>query len=145
MAIDPDWKKAQDKVAEALKKFEATRKDFWPRRFTDTYEARGNTVQSQPSDQWCLFDGTFFLVEVKSSHYPDKFYFKDVQNSQWIGARRVVAAGGRTVFMIVRLPGWEWFRIDGLRMWLMKEAGENGVAWSAMERIPKLTAEAILA
>jgi hypothetical protein len=143
MVTEPDWKKAQNKVANALKAFELTRKDFWPRRFTDTYEARGEVVQRQPSDQWVLWNGIFYLVEVKSSNYEDKFYFKDVRTSQFIGARRSTAAGGRSVFVIVKLPEWKWHKVQGMTLWTMKEAGEKGILWSQMDVI-QLTAEEIL-
>lgn len=126
-----------------LKEAASVRKDLWPKRFSDSREA-GRTIQDQPSDQWVLFQGKFYLVEVKSSNDPMRFYFKNIQPSQLIGARRSNAAGGRTVFMIVKLPEWLWFKVCGMRIVELKEQGEAGISWTEMEHIKKLSAEAIL-
>jgi penicillin-binding protein-related factor A (putative recombinase) len=142
MAKDPDWKIAQNKVASVLKNFAATRKDCWPGRFSDSHEA-GQLIKAQPADGYCLYKGLFNLIEVKSSHYTDKFYVKDVQPSQFIGARRCTAAGGRSLFIIAKLPDWTWYKVDGMLLWMCKENNIPGIAWSDMEKI-KLTAEEIL-
>ena len=130
-------------MADALKDFASVRKDCWPKRFSDSREA-GRLIQDQPSDQWVLYQGTFYLVEVKSSNDPMKFYFKNIQPSQLIGARRSHAAGGRTTFMIVKLPEWLWFKIDGMRIVELKDQGEAGISWTDMQYVPKLSAEVIL-
>lgn len=143
MARDKDWKLAQDKVGDCFRKYMDSRKDFYFRRFTDTYEAGGNVVQKQPSDTWFIYQGMYSLCEIKSSHYADKFYFKDVQNSQWIGALRVLAAGGYSMFLIVKLPEWQWHLVSGRRMLELRELGENGMPWSDMTKI-RLHAETIL-
>jgi penicillin-binding protein-related factor A (putative recombinase) len=140
--MNKDWKKAQDNVSKVLKSFMDVRKDFYFKRFTDTYEA-GNIVQNQPSDFWFIHKGIFTICEVKSSNYTDKFYVKDIRPSQFIGARRVTAAGGKSLFLIVKLPEWQWHRIDGMLLWSCKDNGIPGVAWDGMEQI-KLTAEEIL-
>ena len=92
------WKKAQDEVDKVFKEFEEARKDFVWRRFSDTYEARGTVVQAQFSDRWVLWRGSFSLVEIKSCHQ-DRFPFKDVRQVQFIGARRITAAGGNSIFL----------------------------------------------
>lgn len=143
MAKDPNWKKAQDRVQDRLKKFMDTRKDFFFKRFTDTYEAGGNIVQSQPSDIWLLYQGKFSLCEVKSSEYKDKFYFKDVRPSQWNGAIRVLASGGYSMFLIVKLPEWQWYFVPGRTMLAVRSTGEAGIKWSDMQAI-NLTAEVIV-
>lgn len=140
-----DWKKAQNKVQDALKLFESGRKDFWWKRFTDTYEAAGNIVQDQPSDLWFIYRGDFSLLEIKSSHYADKFYFKDIRNSQLIGARRVVASGGYSFFFIVKLPEWTWHWVPGVMVWDYINRGDKGMPWEDMNKIGrKLDFEALL-
>jgi len=143
MAQNLNWKKAQDKVNSKLKDFMDSRKDFYFKRFTDTYEAAGKIVQSQPSDLWFIYQGAFVICEVKSSEYADKFYFKDVRPSQWVGALRVLASGGRSIFLIVKLPEWQWYFIPGRTMLAIRETGEPGIKWSQMRPI-KLTAEEII-
>lgn len=140
---DPNWKKAQDRVNTQLKSFMDTRKDFYFKRFTDTYEAGGKVVQSQPSDLWMIYQGEFAICEVKSSEYADKFYFKDVRPSQWVGALRILASGGRSMFLIVKLPEWQWYFAPGRLMLQIRESGEKGIFWSQMIPI-KLTAEVII-
>jgi penicillin-binding protein-related factor A (putative recombinase) len=102
MSADAAWKKAQNKVKEALKLFESQRKDFWYRAFVDTYAARGEIVQEQPADFWALYKGHYQLIEVKSCHQA-RFPFQDVRPSQWAGIRRAEAAGGSAYFLIVKL------------------------------------------
>lgn len=133
------WKKAQEKLKNYLNT--VTRKDFWYKAFTDTYAAGGKIVQDQPSDFWALDRGIFCVLEVKSCHQP-KFYFKDVRPSQFIAARRVVAAGGISRFLIVKLPEWQWHIVDGSELWRRKEAGDAGITWAEMTPI-KLDWEAI--
>jgi len=137
-----NWKLAQDKVQKVLKVFMDSRKDFYFKTFTDTYQAGGNVVQNQPSDLWMLYQGKFAICEIKSSEYKDKFYFKDVRPSQWIGAMRVLAAGGFSFFLIVKIPDWQWYFVTGRRMLDIKESGEAGIYWQQMTPI-KLTAEII--
>ena len=129
-----NWKKAQDKVKKWLKGFEATRKDFWWGDYPDTYAAGGRIIKEQPSDLWMLFKGNFCLLEVKSSEYKDKFYLKDVRPSQWIGVRRATAAGGYSIFMIVKLPEWQWHIVDGKKLWAMKSKGQAGIRWEQMQK-----------
>jgi hypothetical protein len=71
-------------------------------------------------------------MEVKSSHYEDKFYFKDVQPGQWAGARRITAAGCQSIFVLVKLPGWHWHIVDGREMVRLKMHGEAGIRWNDM-------------
>ncbi len=138
-----NWKKAQDRVQKVLKVFMDSRKDFYFKTFTDTYQAGGNVVQNQPSDLWFIFQSKFAICEIKSSEYKDKFYFKDVRPSQWIGAMRVLAAGGHSLFLIVKIPEWQWYFIPGRLMLTIKESGEAGIYWAQMTPI-KLTAEVIV-
>jgi len=138
-----DWKKAQTKVKNALKAFEKERKDFWVQEPVDTYKA-GNVVQEQPADLWFLDRGAFGLLEVKSSHYADKFYFKDVRPAQWIGVRRAVAAGGMSAFILAKLPDWEWYMMAGMAFYTAKELGAVGLKWSDMQRLTQLDATTIL-
>lgn len=142
MAHNDNWKKAQDRVNKTLKGFMDTRKDFYFKRFTDTYEAGGTTVQSQPSDIWFVYRGEYCICEIKSSEYVDKFYFKDVRPSQWVGAIRILAAGCKSMFLIVKLPEWQWYFCPGRKMLAIRESGEAGIRWSEMTPI-KLTAEEI--
>lgn len=131
---DP-WKKAQDEVDRVFKAFEETRKDFVWKRFTDTYEAQGKVVQAQFSDRWVLWRGLFSLVEIKSCHQ-DRFPFKDVRPVQFIGARRVAAAGGNSIFLIKHVPTGLWHRICGMELWRQKESsGMSSIGWDQMERI----------
>lgn len=131
---DP-WKQAQDQVDNLFKSFEAQCKDFVWKRFTDTYEAQGKVVQAQFSDRWVLWQGRFYLVEIKSCHQ-DRFPFKDVRPVQFIGARRVAAAGGGSVFLIKHVPTGLWHRIAGTKLWHLKEnSGSASAEWSQFERI----------
>ena len=140
---EPNWKKAQQRVNDKLKDFMNTRKDFYFKRFTDTYEAGGDKiVQSQPSDIWFVYRGEYCICEVKSSEYADKFYFKDVRPSQWVGATRILAAGCKSMFLLVKLPEWQWYFAPGRLMLQIRESGEAGIRWAEMMPI-KLTAEVI--
>lgn len=131
---DP-WKLAQDQVDKVFKAFEETRKDFVWKRFTDTYEAQGKVVQSQFSDRWVLWNGKFYLVEIKSCHQ-DRFPFKDVRPSQFIGTRRVVAAGGKSLFLIKHVPTGLWHRICGMRLWQHKDSSDMAsIGWNQLDRI----------
>lgn len=138
-----DWKKAQTKVKNALKLYEKERKDFWLQEPVDTYKA-GNVVQEQPADLWFLHRGVFGLLEVKSSHYADKFYFKDVRPAQWIGVRRSVAAGGMSAFILAKLPDWEWYMVAGTDFYARKEAGAVGMHWHDMTKLKRFDAATIL-
>jgi penicillin-binding protein-related factor A (putative recombinase) len=129
--MDP-WKKAQEHVKKMF--VSVTRKDFLWKAFTDTYSAQGTIVQDQPSDFWVLDRGTFYTIEVKSCHQT-KFYFKDIRPSQLIAARRVPAAGGISIFLIVKLPEWQWHMLNGLTIFNLKQDGEAGVTWNNMHNI----------
>ena len=131
---DP-WKKAQDQVDGVFKAFESSCKDFVWKRFTDTYEAQGKVVQAQFSDRWVLWRGRFYLVEIKSCHQ-DRFPFKDIRPIQLIGARRVAAAGGASIFLIKHVPTGLWHRAAGLKLWKLKETSDSSsVAWNQLDRI----------
>lgn len=143
MANEPDWKIAQNKVADAMKLFTADKKDFYGKSFTDTYAARGNITQAQPSDFWFVYQSRYTIMEVKSSHYVDKFYFKDVQPGQWAGARRITAAGCQSIFVLVKLPEWQWYFMDGREMVRRKMLDEKGIRWDEMTPI-KLKLQEIL-
>lgn len=138
-----DWKKAQDKVKKALKLYESSRKDFWVNEPVDTYKA-GNIVQEQPADLLLLYRGVFGILEVKSSHYTDKFYFKDVRPVQFAACRRVTAAGGMSAFILAKLPDWEWYMVAGTDFYLAKEAGAVGMYWHEMTKLKTLDATTIL-
>lgn len=138
-----DWKKAQTKVKNALKLYEKERKDFWLNEPVDTYKA-GNVVQEQPADLLLLYRGVFGILEVKSSHYADKFYFKDVRPAQFAACRRVTAAGGMSAFILAKLPDWEWYMVPGLEFHAAKEAGAVGMKWNDMTQLKNLDATAIL-
>lgn len=141
---EPNWKKAQERVQKCLKAFQDSRKDFYAKRFTDTYEAGGDrTVQSQPSDMWFCYQGKYCILEIKSSEYADKFYFKDVQPSQWIGAMRILATGNHAMFLIVKLPEWQWHFVPSRLILQLRDSGEKGILWSQMVPI-KLTAEVVV-
>jgi penicillin-binding protein-related factor A (putative recombinase) len=129
--MDP-WKKAQESVKKVLAS--VLRKDFMWKAFTDTYSAQGTIVQDQPSDFWVLDNGIFYTIEVKSSHQR-KFYFKDVRPSQMIAARRVPAAGGISIFLLVLLPENRWYKVLGTTMYSEKLSGAAGILWSQMTPI----------
>lgn len=135
----PNWKKAQNKVQMALKRFEAERKDFWFKTFTDTYAARGEYVQSQPADAWVLYKGIFWLLEIKSCEQA-RFPFKDVRPSQWAGVRRAHAAGGKSVFVLAKPPKWDWYVISGPELYNRKMSGDKSVSWEEL-RLIKLEVE----
>ena len=140
--MDPNWKKAQEKVKKVLKAFEAGRKDFWFKEFTDTYQAQGTIVQEQPSDMWYLFEGQFGLIEIKTNQQK-LFPFKDIRPSQIAGATRCLAAGGRSTFLICKLPEWKWHYVDGQDLLDARRRGDRSMPWSAMIPI-KLNVEEFL-
>lgn len=144
MANLPNWKIAQNKVSEILTKRMATRKDFVFKSFTDTYAAGAKAIMpDQPSDYWMLNDGEFTILEIKTCEQ-DRFPFKDVRPSQWAGARRIPCAGGHSLFLIAKLPEWQWYRISGAELWDRKENGDKSIGWDEMEKI-QLKEEVILA
>lgn len=133
--MDP-WKKAQERVKKMFTS--VTRKDFLYKAFTDTYSAGGKAIlQDQPSDFWVLDRGVFYTIEVKSCHQT-KFYFKDIRPSQLIAARRVPAAGGISIFLIAKLPEWQWHILNGITIVNLKQDGESGIIWDNMQAIPLL-------
>lgn len=142
--VDPQaWKKAQDAVDKVFKAFELDKKDFTWKRFTDTYEARGTIVQDQPADRWFLYKGLFHIVEIKSS-YQDRFPLKDVRPAQWVGARRVTAAGGVSMFLLRHEVTGLWYKWGGLDLWNYKNAGNASLPrWENMTPI-QLCMEVIL-
>lgn len=140
--VDPNWKKAQDKVKEVLGKYESQRKNFWTNEFPDTYQAQGNFIQEQPSDRWFLLSGKFGLIEVKTCEQ-DRFPFKDIRSSQIRGTTRVLAASGISIYLICKLPEWQWHRVPGALLLNARNRGEKSMPWSDMTPI-KLTAEEIL-
>ena len=136
--MDP-WKLAQEKLKKALKAED--RKDFLFRPFADTYAAGGKAIiQEQPSDFWALDRGTYYTLEVKSCHQA-KFYFKDIRPSQLIAAKRVPAAGGRSLFLIAKLPEWQWHCVEGQTILQIKESGEAGMHWHEMRKIKLVWSE----
>lgn len=137
------WKKAQDAVDKVFKKFEEDKKDFVWKRFTDTYEARGTIVQEQPADRWLLYNGLFYIVEIKSC-YQDRFPLKDVRPAQFAGARRVTAAGGRSLFLLRHEVTGYWYRLPGMDMWDYKRSAQSSLPrWDCLPRI-RLCMEEIL-
>lgn len=128
------WKKAQDRVKLILANYCNTRKTAVAKAFTDTYAAGGRVVQDQPSDFWLLDNGTFYVIEVKSCHQ-DRFPFKDVRPSQWSSAVRIPAAGGISVFLIVKLPEWQWHRIGGPELDALRRDGHKSIGWDELEKI----------
>jgi penicillin-binding protein-related factor A (putative recombinase) len=137
-----NWKKAQERVKVCFKKFESSRKNFWFKEFPDTYQARGEIIQEQPSDMWFLYNGDFGLIEIKTCEQ-NRFPFKDIRPSQISGAMRVIAAGGHTIFLICKLPEWQWHYVDGQKILDSRRNGNKSMTWSEMTPI-KLIAEDIL-
>lgn len=143
MAPDPNWKKAQERVKKEFKKFESTRKTFWFGEFPDTYQAGGeNFITEQPSDMWALNDGEFATIEIKSCEQ-SRFPFKDIRPGQIAGALRCIHAGGHSIFLIVKLPEWQWHFVDGQTILDARKNGDKSMAWMDMTEI-KLKAEVIL-
>jgi len=140
--MDPNWKKAQEKVKKVLKAYEATRKDFWFKEFTDTYQAQGTIVQEQPSDMWYLHAGQFGLIEIKTNEQA-RFPFKDVRLSQIAGAMRCLAAGGTATFLICKLPEWQWHYVDAQTLLDLRRDGAKSMHWHQMTPI-KLKVEEFL-
>ncbi len=140
--VDKNWKKAQEKVKAAFKKFESSRKTFWFGEFPDTYQAQGNIITEQPSDMWFLNDGEFGIVEIKTCEQT-RFPLKDVRPSQFAGAMRCVAAGGHSIFLICKLPEWQWHYMDGQRIVDLNRGGTRSLEWDQMTPV-KLQAELIL-
>lgn len=142
--VDPlAWKKAQAAVDKVFRAFETDRKDFVWRPFTDTYEARGTIVRDQPADRWMLYQGMFYLVEIKSC-YQDRFPLKDVRPSQWVGARRVTAAGGKSWFLLRHEVTGLWYKVEGMSLFLYKQEGNSSLPrWENLKPI-KLCMEELL-
>ena len=130
----PEWKKAQERVKKTFRAFEANRKDFWFGEYPDTYQAQGNLIKEQPSDMWCLYSGNFFTVEIKSCHQ-QRFPFKDIRTGQLKAALRVTAAGGQSIFLIAKLPEWQWYKADGMALLQLKRDGEASVKWDDLAKI----------
>jgi hypothetical protein len=86
----------------------------------------------------------FVTLEVKSSHYEDKFYFKDIRPSQFAAAVRVPAAGGLSIFVLAKLPQWDYFIADGRDMVKRRQFGNVGMKWNEMTPLRQLTMEEIL-
>ncbi|RLF03453.1 MAG: hypothetical protein DRJ64_08295 [Thermoprotei archaeon] len=132
--MDPNWKKAQEKVKKMFKAHEGLRKDFWFKEFTDTYQAQGTIVQDQPSDMWYLDSGQFGLIEIKTNEQA-RFPFKDIRPSQIAGAMRCLAAGGVSTFLICKLPEWQWHFVDGQTILDMRRNGDKSMKWADMHAI----------
>lgn len=143
MSQNKNWKKAQERVKKEFKRFESTRKTFWFGEFPDTYQAGGeNFITEQPSDMWFLNNGEFGILEIKTCEQT-RFPLKDIRPSQMVGARRAIAAKGHTIFLICKLPEWQWHFVDGQELVDAQRNGIKSLAWSEMTEI-KLKAEDIL-
>lgn len=91
---------------------------------------------------WYLFGGQFGLIEIKTNEQA-RFPFKDVRPSQIAGAMRCLAAGGTSIFLICKLPEWQWHYVDGQQILDARRNGDRSMPWSDMTKI-KLNVEEFL-
>lgn len=134
MQNNPNWKKGQERVKKEFTKFMGSRKNFWFKEFADTYQAQGNFIQEQPSDMWFLYRGQFGILEIKTNEQA-RFPFKDIQPSQIAGATRAIACGAVSVFLICKLPEWQWYYVDGQEILDRRRNQEKSMLWSDMTPI----------
>ena len=91
---------------------------------------------------WFLYKGEYGLVEIKTSEQT-RFHFQNIQPSQISGAIRCLAAGGHSIFLICKIPEWQWHYVDGQTILDLRKNGYKSMSWDDMAKI-KLKAEEIL-
>lgn len=97
----------------------AGKKDRWCYAFEDSREAIGLSqsrrvfTKGRPSDYLVTVAGTTFFAEVKSSQSKTSFNLNNVEDAQWIAARRATASGCLYFFFIRSEELGKWFQVPG--------------------------------